>query len=76
MQMEQTLRDIVAKIAETTPTFEGGVNMRDGLKVDSVRALEIVFEIEKTLGIDIPEGRYAEVKTFDDLAKLVASLKA
>jgi acyl carrier protein len=74
--MEQTLRNIVAKIAETAPTFDATVSMRDGLKVDSIRALEIVFEIEKVLGIDIPEGKYAQVKTFDDLSKLVASLKA
>ncbi len=50
--------------------------MRDDLKVDSVRALEILFEVEKELAIQVPEGRYGEVRTFQDLVKLVNSLKA
>ena len=72
--MEQTLRGIVAKIAEISPDFDANASMRD-LGVDSVRNLEIVFEIEKVLGVSVPENRYAEVKTFNDIAKLVASLK-
>lgn len=74
--MEQTLRNIVAKIAETTPDFDAGASFREKLGVDSVRALEIVFEIEKELGITVPEDRYAEVKSFDHLLKLVSSLKS
>jgi acyl carrier protein len=74
--MEDTLRKIVAKIAETTPDFAKDVNLRDGLDVDSVRAVEIVFEIEHQFGIKLPEGRYAEVRSFSDLLALVTSLKA
>jgi acyl carrier protein len=73
--MEQTLRNIVAKIAETTPDFDAGADFRDELNIDSVRALEIVFEIEKTLSIQVPEDRYAEVKNFNNLLKLVSSVK-
>ncbi len=74
--MEQTLRNIVAKIAETSPDFDANANLRDALGVDSVRSLEIVFEIEKALGVAVPEDRYAEVKTLNDIVKLVSSLKA
>lgn len=73
--MEQTLRQIVAKIAETSPDFPPQVNLRDGLDVDSVRAVEIVFEIEHKLGIKVPEDRYGEVRTFGDLVALVNALK-
>lgn len=74
--MEQTLRNIVAKIAETSPDFDASADLRDALGVDSVRSLEIVFEIEKVLGVAVPEDRYAEVKTLNDIVKLVSSLKA
>ena len=74
-QMEQSLRDIVGKIAETTTTFPSSAKLRDELNVDSVRALEIVFEIEKVFGVPVPEDRYGEVRTFSDLLSLVASLK-
>ncbi len=73
--MEQTLRQIVSKIAETSPDFPATANLHDELNVDSVRALEIVFEIERTLGMAVPENRYAQVRSFDDLLKLVTSLK-
>lgn len=73
--MEQTLRDIVAKIAEIPPDFDGDASFREKLGVDSVRALEIVFEIEKTLGVVVPEEGYAKVKCFNNLLALVQSVK-
>jgi acyl carrier protein len=74
--MEKTLRTIVAKIAETSPDFPPTANLRDDLSVDSVRALELVFEVEREFSIKVPDGRYGEVRTFQDLVKLVDSLKA
>jgi acyl carrier protein len=73
--MEEQLRNMVAKIAEITPTFAGDANLRDDLRVDSVRAFELVFEIERTFGVKFPEDRYAEVVTFSDLLGVVTSLK-
>jgi acyl carrier protein len=74
--MEQTLRNIVSKIAETSPEFSPTANLREDLSVDSVRALELVFEVEKEFSIKVPEGRYGEVRTFQDLVQLVGSIKA
>jgi acyl carrier protein len=73
--MEQQLRDIVARIAETQPTFPDAVHLRDDLRVDSVRVMELVFEIEQTFAVKFPEDRYAEVSTFNDLVNVVRSLK-
>ncbi len=72
--MEQTLRDIVAKIAEVPSDFDADASFREKLGVDSVRALEIVFEIEKTLGLVVPEEGYAKVKCFSNLLSLVQSI--
>ena len=74
--MEQTLRTIVAKIAEIPPDFDSDASLRDDLKVDSVRALELLFEVEKEFAIAVPERRFGEVRTFQDLVKLVGALKA
>lgn len=73
--MEQTLRNIVAKIAEIPPDFDAAASFREKLGIDSVRALEIVFEIEKTLGVSVPEDGYAEVRSFNGLLQLVSSIK-
>jgi acyl carrier protein len=73
--IEQDLRAIVAKVAETSPDFPLTAHLRDDVGVDSVRAFEIVFEIEKVLGIAVPEDKYAEVRTFKDLLVVVEALK-
>lgn len=73
--MDQTLRNLVAKIAETSANFPPDANLRDDLNVDSVRALELIFEVERELSIRVPEQRYGEVRTFADLLKVVSSIK-
>ena len=72
--MEDTLRRLVAKIAETTPNFAVNAHLRDELKVDSVRVFELVFEIEQTFELAFPEERYGEVQTFQDLVRIVREL--
>ena len=73
--MEQTLRKIVAKIAETSQDFAPGANLREDLDVDSVRLIELIFEIERAFQVQVPEGRYVNVRTFEDLLAFVKSIK-
>ncbi len=73
--MDQTLRNLVAKIAETSADFPPNASLRDDLNVDSVRALELIFEVERELDIRVPEQRYGEVRTFADLVQVVTSIK-
>lgn len=73
--MEQILRKIVAKIAETSQDFAPGANLREELNLDSVRLIELFFEIESGLQVQVPEDRYANVKTFEDLLAFVKSIK-
>lgn len=74
--MEETLRQLVAKIAETNADFAPTASLRDELKVDSVRVFELVFEIERTFDVKFPEERFGEVGTFTDLVNVVRSLQA
>jgi acyl carrier protein len=73
--MEEKLRQIVAKITETSPDFPVDSDLRDDLRVDSIRGLEIVFEIERTFGVKVPDDRYNEVQTFGDMLALLKELK-
>lgn len=74
--MEQTLRDIVAKIAELSSDFAPDAHLRDDLNVDSFRAAEIVFEIERVFKTKIPDDRFAQAQTFNDIVSLMSSLAA
>lgn len=73
--MEKTLRQIIAKIAETSPDFAADADLKDDLDVDSHRAVEIVFEIERTFNVKIPDERFGEMQTLNGTMSLVRSLK-
>lgn len=74
--MEEKLREIVARIGEVPTDFDPGAHLRDELNIDSFRAVEIVFEIERAFKVTVPGQRYGEVETFNDMVKLVASLES
>lgn len=73
--MEEKLREIVARIGETSKDFPSNAHLRDDLNIDSFRSVEIVFEVERTFKVTVPGARYGEVETFDDMLKLVSSLE-
>jgi acyl carrier protein len=73
--MENTLREIVSRIAEIPLDFDGNAHMRDELNIDSFRAFEIVFEVERSFSIKVPENRYRDVQSFNDIVSLVRSIK-
>jgi acyl carrier protein len=74
--MEQTLRDIVARIAEVSNDFSADAHLRDDLDVDSFRAAEIAFEIERLFKTKMPDEAYAEAQTFNDILKLLTAIAA
>ncbi len=73
--MEETLRKIIAKIAETNAEFSADADLREELDVDSHRAVELLFEIERAFDVKIPAERFDEMRTLNKAAALVKSLK-
>jgi acyl carrier protein len=68
------LRQIIATIAETTPDFGADADLRDELDLDSHRAVELVFEVESTFKVKIPDKRFGEMRTLNGMVSLVKSL--
>jgi acyl carrier protein len=75
-QLESTLRTIIATIAETTPDFRAEADLKYDLGVDSHRMIELLFELERTFDIHIPDSRFPEMGTLKGLLALVESLRA
>ena len=73
--MEESLRKIIAKIAETSPDFSADADLREELDVDSHRAVELLFEIERTFDVKIPAERFDEMRSLNKAVALVKSLK-
>lgn len=74
--MEQQLREIIARIAEVPADFAATASLRDDLNIDSFRAAEIVFEIERVFKTKVPDERFVEAQTFSEVLTLVSSLAA
>jgi acyl carrier protein len=74
--MEETLRKIIAKIAETSADFSADASLREELDVDSHRAVELLFEVERAFDVKIPAERFDELGTLNKAVALVKSLKS
>lgn len=46
-------------------TLKADVRLRDQLDIDSMDFLNFMLEIQKSLGIDVPEADYPQVATLD-----------
>ena len=62
--------DIIAKIApdEDLSDLDPEVPLREQLDLDSVDFLDMVMELRKNHGVDVPEEDYMELMTLDRCA--------
>ena len=70
-ELREKLRAIVAEVAEIDEVPDA-TPFRD-LGIDSMMAIEIVADVERTFKIKIPEDELAEVTDLDAVVKLVKS---
>ncbi|MEZ6187433.1 MAG: acyl carrier protein [Planctomycetota bacterium] len=57
------------------PAAEGltaDADLFQGLGIDSVQALELLSELEREFGVEVPDYELLDVRTFADLAARVA----
>ncbi|MFP4157513.1 MAG: acyl carrier protein [Opitutales bacterium] len=69
-QVKQIVIDIINEIApdEDTTGLKGDVALRDQMDLDSMDFLDIVMELRKQHGIEVPEADYPELASLDSCA--------
>ena len=69
-QVKQIVTDIINEIApdEDTSDIKPDVNLRDQMDLDSMDFLDIVMELRKQHGIEVPEADYPELASLDSCA--------
>ncbi|MDA8736063.1 phosphopantetheine-binding protein [Opitutales bacterium] len=69
-QVKQIVIDIIAEIApdEDTTNIKSEIKLRDQLDLDSMDFLDIVMELRKQHGIEVPEADYPELASLDSCA--------
>jgi len=70
-QCKQVVIDIIADIApdEDLSTLKPDVRLRDQLELDSMDFLDIVMELRKRHGIEVPEADYIQLASLDSSAE-------
>lgn len=68
--VKQIVLDIIAEIApdEDLSNVQADVRLRDQLDLDSMDFLDIVMELRKQHGIEVPEDDYPELASLDSCA--------
>lgn len=70
-QVKQIVIDIINEIApdEDTSDLKSEVNLRDQMDLDSMDFLDIVMELRKQHGIEVPEEDYPKLASLDSCAE-------
>lgn len=70
-QVKQIVIDIIEEIApdEDTANIKPEVNLRDQMDLDSMDFLDIVMELRKQHGIEVPEADYPKLASLDSCAE-------
>jgi acyl carrier protein len=69
-ECKKAVLDIIADIApdEDLTQVKADVRLRDQLQLDSMDFLDIVMELRKRHGIEVPEGDYGQLASLDSCA--------
>ncbi len=67
---KQIVLDIIAEIApdEDLSDVKSEIKLRDQLELDSMDFLDIVMELRKKHGIEVPEDDYPQLESLDSCA--------
>ncbi len=69
-EVKQIVIDIINEIApdEDTTDLKGDVSLREQMDLDSMDFLDIVMELRKQHGIEVPEADYPQLASLDSCA--------
>src|SRR5581483_9192523 len=73
LEMRHELKTLIEEVMELD-NFGDDDNFVTELGMDSVMALEMVARIEKRYRIRIPEERFTQMKTLNDVVRIVAEI--
>ena len=75
-ECKQIVLDIIAEIApdEDLSDIKAEVGLRDQFDLDSMDFLDIVMELRKKYGIDVPEDDYPQLASLQSCAEYLTPL--
>jgi acyl carrier protein len=68
------LRDLICEHSTLAPDFDPSANLYLDLGLPSMKAMQLLAEIEDKFGVAVPDDDYVGAASLDDLATLVGRL--
>jgi acyl carrier protein len=72
--VDDRVRDVIARVAKIPRGFRGDADLYRDLGVKSGAALELLLSLEDEFGIAIPDDAFGDARSTDRLVALVTSL--
>jgi acyl carrier protein len=73
-QLEPQLRQLMVDLCNLPPDFSGSADFYLDLAVPSVKAMELLMELEDRFGIAVPDEQFVEATSLVRLATMVEGL--
>jgi acyl carrier protein len=61
-----------ARFGKRAADLRAGDDLFDALGIDSVEAMSMLTALEETFGIEVPDYEVQDVRTFEELAAVIA----
>jgi acyl carrier protein len=75
-QLQQELRTLVAELGEIPPDFDGKANLYLDLGVPSMKAMQLLMDLEDKYGVRIPDDQFVDAVSLEKLTALISGLMA
>ena len=73
--VRQDLKQIINDLLDyELPAITGKTHLQNDLGMDSLDVVELIIDVEKLYGIQIPDDEVEKVKTFNDVFNLLCKL--
>jgi acyl carrier protein len=73
-EINEQLRSLVIEIAGLPPAFDGAANLYLDLGVPSMKAMQLLMELEERFGVSVPDEDFVDAASLDALTALMKRL--
>lgn len=74
--MKEQLRDLIVEIGGLARDFDAGANLYLDLGLPSMKAMQLLMELEERFGVSVPDEEFVDAVSLDALAVMMEKLCA
>jgi acyl carrier protein len=73
--MEQKLRELLVQLCQLPPDFDRAAHLYLDLGVPSVKAMELLVELEDRFGVQVPDEQFVEATSLEKLTAMMEGIE-